>query len=275
MDKSYLTPPEIAKTWINLGVKKTNIETTKVLLLGILAGIFIGFGAHADIVVIQTLGKNIDIGFAKFLGAAVFPVGIMLVVMAGAELFTGNNLISLAVMDKTTTTSKMIKNWIIVYIGNFLGSILLVLLLVKSGLYSSEAVSMKAIAIAESKCSLTVSQAIIRGVLCNILVVLACWMQAGSKNIIGKIFALWFPVMLFVLSGFEHSIANMFFIPLGKFLGSNITWSQIWFNNLIPVTIGNVIGGSVIIPVFYWYIYVYQRNNSKVKNFNKIILEND
>lgn len=256
MEKKFLTPPEIAEAWISIGIKKSNLKITNMLLLAVFAGMFIGFGAHADIIVIQTLGKNVDVGLAKFLGAAVFPVGIMLVILAGAELFTGNNLITLAVMDKKLATSKMMKNWIVVYIGNFIGSILLAFLLYKSGLYTQEAVTVKAIGIAEGKCALTLSQAIIRGILCNILVVLACWIQVAATNVIGKIFALWFPIMLFVLSGFEHSVANMFFIPLGKFLGANITWTQIWLNNLIPVTIGNIIGGAVVVPFVYWYVYV-------------------
>lgn len=255
MEKSILSPAEILNAWIGTGVKKGNIKIGKMLLLGILAGMFIGFGAHADIVVIQTLGTNVDVGLAKFLGAAVFPVGLMLVIMAGAELFTGNNLMTLALMDKKITMKQMLTNWVVVYIGNFIGSILLAVVLAKTGLYSGEAISAKAIGIATGKIGLTFSAAVLRATLCNILVVLACWLQAGSKDMIGKIFAIWFPIMLFVLSGFEHSIANMFFIPLGMFLGADITWTQIWMNNLIPVTIGNIIGGALFIPFFYNYIY--------------------
>lgn len=265
MDKSFLTPPEIAKTWISIGTKKTDFKIINMLLLAIFAGIFIGFGAHADIIVTQSLGKNLDVGLATFLGASVFPVGIMLVVIAGAELFTGNNLISIAVLNKDVTISKMLKNWIFVYIGNFIGSIILAYLLKLSGLYGS-AVCEKAISIAESKISLSFSQALIRGIFCNILVVLACWMQAGAKDVIGKIFSLWFPVMLFVLSGFEHSVANMYFIPLGRFLGADISWSQIWIRNLIPVTIGNIIGGAVIVPFVYWYTYVYRKDKKLIRN---------
>ncbi len=256
MEKLFLSPSEITQAWIGIGKKKADLEIEKMLVLGILAGMFIGLGAHGDIVIVQTIGKNVDIGLAKFLGGAVFPVGIMLVVIAGAELFTGNCLISLAVMDKKTSLGKMLKNWTVVYAGNFIGSIILALLLTKSGLYASEAMSEKALAIAGSKLSITFTQAVIRGIFCNVLVVLAVWMQAGAKDISGKILAMWFPVMLFVLSGFEHSVANMFFLPLGKFLGAGITWSQIWTVNIIPVTIGNIIGGAILIPGLYCYVYV-------------------
>jgi formate/nitrite transporter len=273
MEKSFLTPPEITDAWISIGANKVGFETQKMLVLGILAGLFIGLGAHADIVLVQTLGVNVDTGLAKFLGASVFPVGIMLVVIAGAELFTGNCLISLAVMEKKTTLGKMLKNWIIVYAGNLIGSVMLALLLYKSGLYSSDAMSAKALAIAGSKQSLTFSQAVIRGIFCNVLVVLAVWMQAGSKNVIGKLFAMWFPVMLFVLSGFEHCVANMYFIPLGKFLGMNVSWVQIWFVNLIPVTIGNIIGGAVLIPWAYWFIYARQKRLTETENVGVFVFK--
>lgn len=260
------SPAIIAKLTVNSGIKKANLSILKMLLLGILAGMFIGFGAHADIIVIQTLGKSVDVGFAKFLGAAVFPVGIMLVVMAGAELFTGNNLMTLAVMEKEITIGQMLKNWFFVYVGNFIGSVLLALLLSKSGLYGTEATASKAISISEAKISLTFSNAIIRAIFCNVLVVLAVWMQAGAKDMIGKIFALWFPVMLFVLSGYEHSIANMFFIPLGKFLGAEMSWADIWINNLIPVTIGNIIGGSIFIPIIYNIVYLHKEIEMSTNN---------
>lgn len=255
MEKSTLAPADIYQATIASGEKKGNLAIGKMFFLGILAGVFIGFGAHADITVMQTLGETVDVGLAKFLGAAVFPVGLMLVVLAGAELFTGNNLMTLAVANKKITIGQMLTNWVVVYIGNFVGSVLLAWLLVKCGLYSGDAIAAKAVGIATGKVGLTFSTAIIRAILCNIIVVLAVWMQTGSKEMIGKIFAMWFPIMLFVLSGYEHSVANMFFVPLGKFLGGDITWGQIWINNLIPVTIGNIIGGAIVIPFIYHYVY--------------------
>ncbi len=261
MEKRLLTPAEVAQATVNGGVKKANLTSIKMILLGIFAGMFIGFGAHADITVIQTLGKTVDVGLAKFMGAAVFPVGLMLVVMCGAELFTGNNLMSLAVMSKKITISQMLKNWILVYIGNFIGSILLVMVLSKTGLYG-EAMAAKAMAIAFAKVGLSFGSAFLRGILCNIMVVLAVWLATAGKDVVSKIFACWFPIMLFVLSGFEHSIANMFFIPMGKFVGANISWGQIWINNLLPVTLGNIVGGAIIVPVVYYLCYL---DNSKDK----------
>ncbi|WP_237660639.1 formate/nitrite transporter family protein [Tepidanaerobacter sp. GT38] len=254
INKLILPPAEIASAWIETGEKKANLPVSKMLFLGIFAGIFIGFGAHANIVVTQTLG-NIDEGLAKLLGAAVFPVGLMLVIMAGAELFTGNNLLTLALLDGRITFRKMLTNWSVVYLGNFLGSIALALLLSASGIYGTETMAAKAISIANGKVSATFFQAVLRGIVCNMLVVLACWMQAGARDMAGKIFAIWFPIMLFVLSGYEHSIANMFFIPLGMFLGAEISWLQCWYNNLIPVTLGNIIGGAIIVPCVYYYCY--------------------
>jgi len=253
---NMLSPAEIASVWIENGKKKAGLPADKMLLLGIFAGIFIGFGANASIVVTQTLESNVDVGLSKFFGAAVFPVGLMLVIMAGAELFTGNNLMTLALLDGKITSGRMFLNWSMVYLGNLIGSVVLALLLAWSGLYGSEILAAKAASIAAAKVSLTFMQAFVRGILCNMLVVLACWMQAGSKDMTGKILALWFPIMLFVLSGFEHSVANMFFIPLGIFLGADATWGQFFINNIIPVTLGNIVGGAVIVPFTYYLCYV-------------------
>ncbi|MGL4605939.1 MAG: formate/nitrite transporter family protein [Eubacteriaceae bacterium] len=226
------------------------------LILGVLAGVFIGFGAYGFTIITSGASTGFEVTVAKFMGAAVFPAGLMLVIMCGAELFTGNNLLTLAVFKKEITVGSMFKNWAIVYVANFIGAILLAWLFSLTALYGGEAMAAKAIAIAEAKVSIPVIDVIIRAILCNMLVVLACWMQAGAKDIIGKIFAIWFPIMLFVLAGFEHSVANMFYLPMGYFLGANITWGQIWLNNLIPVTIGNIIGGAVIIPMAYYFAYL-------------------
>jgi formate/nitrite transporter len=223
---------------------------------------FIGLGAHADIIVVQTLGKTVDVSLAKFVGASVFPVGIMLVVIAGAELFTGNCLISLSVINRDEKLMKLIKTLALVFFGNFIGAIVLAYMLSVSGLYGSDATA-KAISIANAKVDLSFTEAVIRVIFCNVLVVLAVWMQAGAKDISGKLLSSWFPVMLFVLSGFEHSIANLFFIPHGIFLGADISWSQMWISNIIPVTIGNIIGGAVLMPVVYWYVYI--RESRKIK----------
>ena len=254
---NFLAPAEIAQVWVNNGVKKAGLSVGKMLILGIFAGMFIGFGAHGFILAGAAGGSAFEAMIAKLIGAAVFPVGLMMVIICGAELFTGNNLLTLALMDKKITAGAMLKNWVIVYIGNLIGSVLLAFLLAKSGLYA-EATLAKAVGIAETKAALPFMDALIRGILCNILVVLACWFQAGAKDMVGKIFAIWFPIMLFVFAGFEHSIANMTYIPLGIFLGADVSWAQMFAGNLLPVTLGNMIGGAVIVPVVYYFAYLRQ-----------------
>lgn len=254
MEKRMLTPKEIAGATINAGVGKSKLSALQMIVLGIFAGAFIAFGAQGAITIGQTLGK-IDVGLGKFAFAAAFPVGLMLVVICGAELFTGNNLMFLGVLAGKYGMGKMLRNWIFVYIGNFIGSIAIAAMVVSAGLMNGAA-GQKAVAIATAKVGIPAGELILRAMLCNILVVLAVWLATGAKDVTGKIFACWFPIMLFVLSGYEHSIANMFFIPVGKFIGAEITWGQIWMNNVIPVTIGNILGGAVIVPVFYYLAYV-------------------
>lgn len=261
MDKRFLTPGEVATATVNAGIKKAGLSTQSCMYLGILAGIFIGFGALANILISQTLG-GIDVGIAKFAGAAMFPVGLILVVMCGAELFTGNNLMTLAVMDKKITWAKMFRNWGLVYITNLIGSLLLVLIVYYSTTLGDAAAD-KAIAIAESKATLTITQAFLRGILCNVLVVLAVWLATAGQDIVSKIFACWFPIMLFVLCGFEHSIANMFFIPMGMALGASVTIGQL-ITNLIFVTLGNIVGGAIIIPFMYFNCYLKSNNKNNI-----------
>lgn len=258
---NFLSPAEIGEVWIGNGVKKASLSISKMLLLGIFAGMFIGFGAHGFILA-SALGKAtlVEAMIGKFIGAAVFPAGLMMVILCGAELFTGNNLLTLALADKKITLKAMLINWVVVYIGNLIGSILLAFLLAKSGLYA-DAVLDKAVAIAQTKAALPFDVAFIRAILCNMLVVLACWMQAGAKDIIGKIFAIWFPIMLFVFAGFEHSVANMTYLPLGIFLGANVSWGQAFMGNLLPVTLGNIVGGAIIIPGVYYFAYLRKQKS--------------
>ncbi len=262
MNKEMLTPKEIAEATVNVGCVKANQSMMSLLLLGILAGIFIAFGAVGSTIISALVA---DKGLAKLIGAAVFPIGLMLVIMAGAELFTGNNLMTLGVMTGKYSMKNMFKNWIVVYIGNFIGSIAVALLISRSGLYTG-AIADKAIAIATMKAAiitrLGLSAVLSRAILCNVIVVLAVWLATGAKDITGKILACWFPVMLFVLSGYEHSIANMYFIYVGKYIGAQLTHLQIWTNNLFPVTIGNLIGGAVIIPIFYYLILMKDSKKS-------------
>jgi len=256
MEKLMLSPAEVADATVKMGKAKGAKGTVNLLVLGILAGMFIAFGA-AGAVVLWGLSTLPALG--KFLGAAIFPVGIMLVVLAGSELFTGNNLMTLGMFKGEYGFGHVLKNWVPVYIGNFIGSIFMAFLIYQAHLWGNgdtvNAIGEKAIKIAEAKVGLGFSAAMFRGILCNIVVVLACWISFAAKDVTGKIFALWFPITLFVLSGYEHSVANMFFIPVGMFLGGNVTWGTMIMNNLLPVTIGNIIGGAIVVPGLYYILF--------------------
>lgn len=256
MDMKILNPQEIANMTVEIGITKSKKTISQTTILAILAGVYIGLGSHAYLVVTQTLGERVDAGLAAFLGAAVFPVGLMLVLIAGGELFTGNNLMSLAVLNKKVSFRGLMKNWTLVFIGNFIGGLLLAFVIYKAGIYKEGSeMALHAIAVANKKMHLTFSQALIRGILCNIIVSLAVWMSYSTKDASGKIFAIWFPVMMFIVCGFEHSVANMFFLSIGKFIGAGYTWIDTFVLNFIPVTLGNIIGGGIIIPCAYYFAY--------------------
>ncbi len=273
MNEMNLFPPaQIAEKVRDVCVGKCKVPMKKFFILAILAGAFIAFGAQLSILVGSD--ATMGFGFTKFLSASVFTVGLMLVVVAGAELFTGDNLIIMSALEKKIRWSELLKAWIAVYIGNFIGSILVALLLYWSGLWSlnGSIVGAAALKIASTKVSLTFVQGLFRGILCNWLVCLAVWMATSAKDVIGKLFAIYFPIMAFVASGFEHSVANMFFIPYGIFLKSvpkvveatgktlgdfaGLSWGTLFTKNLISVTIGNIIGGVFFVGFIYWYVYL-------------------
>jgi len=251
-------------------VQKVNASIFKLIILGILAGVYIGFGACLATLIGHDAAKYLGLGIARFITGAVFSVGLMLVVIAGAELFTGNNLMLMSVLDKKAAFWKMFYKWGIVFVANFIGSVFLAYLYYKTDLWKmgDMAVGLSALKIANAKVGLTFSEALTRGILCNWLVCLAVWMAIASREVVGKIFAIFFPIMAFVALGFEHSVANMYFIPLGIFLKasnlfvdpalnlSGLTWSAFLVKNLVPVTIGNVIGGAIFVGLLYWTVYV-------------------
>jgi len=272
----FLSPKEIANAMIGMGKVKSNLSISRMLLLGILAGVYIGFGSQLAIMVTYDMPKYLGVGFTKFMFGSVFSVGLMLVIIAGAELFTGNNLILIGVLNREGNLGGMFKSWFWVYIANFLGSLLLVWIMFETGLWKTGnfAVGAKALSIANGKVNLSWCEAFTRGIGCNWLVCLAVWIAVASKDIIGKILGIYFPVMAFVALGFEHSIANMFFIPMGLLLRNNIdvlTTSELagrlenlnlrglFINNLIPVTLGNIIGGSFCVAIVYWFLYLRKR----------------
>jgi formate/nitrite transporter len=265
-------PKTIAETVAQtVGVAKATSPWFTVFILGILAGAYIGFGGLLSTTVTFDTAAKWGLGFTKILAGAAFSVGLMLVVIAGAELFTGNNLMVSSVMSREITLSTMGKRWAVVYLANFIGSILVALLFYYSGLWKTGdgALGVAAIKIAYNKVMLTFSEALWRGIGCNWLVCLAIWMALASRQTIGKIFAIFFPIMAFVAIGFEHSVANMYFIPTGIFLinGAGMTnvagvdpnalgWISFLWRNLLPVTIGNIIGGAVFVGMSYWGAYL-------------------
>ncbi len=265
-------PQTIAETIANsVSVKKTTSPWLSVFVLAILAGSYIGFGGLLMSVVTFDMGPHFGVGFTKFVGGAVFSVGLMLVVIAGAELFTGNNLMVTSTLTRDITFGIMLERWVLVYIANFIGSIILVFLFYLSGLWKTGdgALGAAAVKIAYTKISLPFVEALVRAIGCNWLVCLAVWMALAARHTIGKIFAIFFPIMAFVAIGFEHSVANMYLIPTGLALnaweniplpaGANamiFNWAGFLYRNLLPVTIGNIIGGGLFVGMSYWGAYL-------------------
>jgi formate/nitrite transporter len=266
------SPQTIAETVARkIGVGKTTSPLLSVFVLGILAGAYIGFGGMLSAAVTFDLAARMGAGFAKFMSGAVFSLGLMLVVIAGAELFTGNNLMISSAMAGRIGIRRMLERWGLVYVANFIGSVLLALLFVFSGLWktSDGALGAYAVRVAYTKASLSFSEALLRGIGCNWLVCLAVWMALASRQTIGKIFAIFFPIMGFVALGFEHSVANMYFVPTGIFLqtfaglppaegfsAASLSWGSFLLRNLVPVTLGNIIGGGVFVGMGYWGAYL-------------------
>jgi formate transporter len=251
-------------------------------MLAVLAGAFIALGAAFTTTVTAGASGVLPYGITRLLGGLVFFLGLILVVVAGAELFTGNNLIVMAWASGKVTTGQLLRNWIIVYIGNFVGSVATALLMFLSGQYAfgSGTVGLNLLNLASAKVSLDFVQAIVLGILCNALVCLAIWLTFSARTTTDKILSILFPITAFVTAGFEHSVANMYFIPVGLFIKGgapaefwiqigkttanygSLTWQAFIFNNLIPVTIGNIIGGTVMVGVVYWLIYSRHRQNA-------------
>ena len=264
-------PDEIAMLLREAGRKKTLLTLDRMFILGVLAGAYIGFGAQLATTVSMDLAPHVGVGLSNMISGTVFSVGLMLVVLGGAELFTGNNLIWLSFLGGRSKISAVIRNWATVYLGNFVGSVLLVSIIFVGGFYTmgGNLLGIRALAIANAKVTLGFVPLIARGIVCNWLVCLAVWLATSAEDTTGKIFACLFPIMAFVASGYEHSIANMFFIPMGIILKgvpglvlqsgldlTNLTWGSFVVKNLIPVTIGNIIGGCFFVATLYWYVYL-------------------
>jgi formate/nitrite transporter len=253
------TPAEIAQAAITEGKAKTLIPPDKLILLGFLAGAYIAFGGFLAVAVggatnAELLGKGVQ----KLLFASVFPVGFLLAIIGGSEFFTGNCLLPpIAKFSGKTNWNGVFTNWIWVYLGNFIGSVFVAYFLATAtGLFSATPWQSFIISVAEEKVSLGWWQLFWRAVGCNWLVCLAVWLSLAAEDVIGKIFAIWFPIMAFAAIGFEHSVTNMFLVPAGMFAGASVSLPRFIFMNLLPVTIGNVAGGLILVAWVYEYIYL-------------------
>jgi formate/nitrite transporter len=287
----------MAKRAEYVGVRKAETPVITMLALAILAGAFIAMGAIFATTIwaggMSFLGPDKAVAFTtalpygvqRLLGGMVFCLGLILVVVGGAELFTGNNLIVMAWASRKVTTYQLLRNWTIVYLGNFIGSLgtAVIMLVSKQYMFSNGAVGSTALTIANTKSGPEFWQAVALGIMCNALVCLAVWMTFSARSTMDKIAAIIFPISAFVAAGFEHSIANMYFIPIGLFIKSyageafwtaigktaadfpNLTWSNFFLKNLIPVTIGNIIGGVFLVAAIYWMVYLRPVNEPAPK----------
>ena len=257
-------------------INKASYSKTKMFTLAIAAGAFIAFGAMVSLTV--KTGNTCGWGLTQLIGALTFATGLIMVVLTGAELFTGNVMMTFSVLEKEVKISELLRSWGVVYLGNFIGSILVVGLVFGAhmGLNGGGEVGVTAMQTSFAKINLTWGEAFFRGILCNWLVCLAVFMATTSKRVIGKIFAIFFPIMTFVASGYEHSVANMFFLPNGIMMKhfssivaasgmtpdqlATMTWKGFFINNLIPVTIGNIIGAFLFFVLIFWTAYLREEH---------------
>jgi formate/nitrite transporter len=279
MQKEYLSPAEITESFIETGRKKASLSVIEQLVLGLLAGAFIAFASEGSNTAIHTIES---LGLGKALAGALFSTGLMLVIVAGGELFTGNCLMVIACIERKISPITMLRGWIFVYLGNFIGSVLMAYCINHSGQlgFSAGMLGGFTIKLGAYKTGLSFQNAFFLGLLCNWLVCLAVWMAAAANDVTGKLLAIFFPIWLFITSGFEHSIANMYYIPAAIMAKANpqfvaeavklgatsqaidfLGWDTFFARNLLPVTLGNIVGGGFFVGFIYWFSY--QRKKSK------------
>lgn len=275
-----LIPQDIAIKAELVGARKARQNALTLLVLATLAGAFIGLGSMFATTVLAGTAGIIPFGLARLIAGAVFSLGLILVVLGGAEFFTGNTLMVMALAGRKIRMQEMLRAWAIVYAGNFIGAICTALLVLLSGqcLSGDGAVAKVAMKLASDKIALPFDRALFLGILCNVLVCLAVWLSIGARTTTDKILAVIFPVSAFVAAGFEHSVANMYIIPLGLMMltwGPPEMWIQIgatassfqaltwpaFFLSLIPVTIGNIVGGGALVGGVYWFVYLRNRQD--------------
>ena len=277
MENHFNSPQEVIQGNINAGVVETERKLGQLILLGLMAGAFLSLGGASSNVAVHGIA---DVGLSRTLAGVIFPVGLMLIVLVGGELFTGNCLISMAVLNKKTTIGKMLANLVVVYCSNLVGALIIDYLIFYSGQlnYSGGGLGAYTIKVAAAKVAISPLTGIASGILCNMLVCLAILMAGAARDVAGKILAIFFPICAFVVGGYEHCVANMFYIPAGILAASNpayvakaeelygITMQQCQeltaaasLRNFIPVTIGNMIGGALFIGVMYYFIFIHKK----------------
>jgi formate transporter FocA len=279
MKLEALLPPDMALRAEEIGIRKSHLDFWTTFVLAVLAGAFIALGACFATTVTTGAGDALPYGLSRALGGLAFCLGLVLVVVGGAELFTGNNLIVMAWASGRISLGRLLRNWTIVLAGNFAGALATAALVLVSGhhTFGRGSVGANALAIAESKVEMGFGQAVALGTLCNALVCLAVWMTHSARSTTDRVLAVLFPVTAFVAAGFEHSVANMYFIPAGllikasaapafwESIGSappeyaSLTWSAFVLRNLLPVTAGNVVGGGLMVGAVYWFVYLRPR----------------
>lgn len=253
------SPKEIVAQAENAAIVKTGLPVQKVIVLGLLAGVYIAMGGLLSVLIGFGFPEinAANPGLQKLLSGICFPIGLILVMLAGAELFTGNNAVLIpGAMSGKYKWSAVVKNWVLVYFSNFAGALFFgYVMIYLAGILEADPWHSAIIKIAEGKVSMDWWTVFVKGIGANWLVCLAVWLGFSSKTAGGKFFGLWFPIMCFVAIGYEHSIANMFFIPTGMLYGAGITPMQFVFDNLIPATLGNIAGGAIFVGLPYWYAY--------------------
>lgn len=249
------SPAEIAARIEEGGVRKATQPLRQTVVLSVLGGAFIAFGAMAYTVVVT--GSGLGFGPTRLLGGVVFSLGLVLVLVAGAELFTGNTLIVMAWTDRRITTAQLLRNWAVVYVANAVGAFGCVALVVLSGVLALDGgnVARTAAAIAAQKAALGFGDAFFRGILCNVLVCLAVWLSFATTDVASRILAILFPIAAFVALGFEHSVANMYLLPIGDLAAGRAIDVRGLVANLVPVTLGNIVGGGALVAFVYWLAY--------------------
>ena len=273
MQSNFLSPAEVAELVVGVGQRKAEMSVTNQLILSVMAGAFIAFGAAGSCVAVHTVESA---GVAKALAGALFAAGLIMVVVAGGELFTGNSLMLMAMAEGRISPWQLLRSWLVVYAGNFAGALLTAGLVCLSGQWgmSGGLLGASVIKTAAGKTALSFQNAFFLGVLCNWLVCLAVWMSFAARDIAGKVLVIFFPIWLFVTSGFEHSVANMYYIPAGILAAAdpalaeraasvglspealaNLNWGVMLQANLLPVTLGNVVGGGGLVALAYWFVY--------------------